>query len=100
MVDMTKSRKEVPRKQLLYDEARLETLVDEFGNAIEIKENVKTTAFIYEIRTAIEYWFGGQADRRTSRGIWNRCKAVDDGMWVVVGDEFKDAADVTEGGRP
>lgn len=100
MVDMTTSRTEVPKKQLLYDEARLADLVDQHGNAIEIKENVKTGAFIYEIRTAIEYWFGGDQDRRTSKGVWRNCKAIEDGHWVVVGDEFKYADDVTEGGRP
>lgn len=100
MVDMTTSRTEVPKKQLLYDEARLADLVDQHGNAIEIKENVKTDAFVYEIRTAIEYWFGGQNNHRMSDGIWYNCKAVEDGHWVVVGDEFKYADDVGGVGRP
>lgn len=99
MVDMTSERREVPKKQLLYDEAFLADIVDEHGNSVEIKQNIKTTAFIYEIRTAIEYWFGGQNSHRESDLVWHNCKAVDDGMWVVVGDEFKDARDV-EAGRP
>lgn len=99
MVDLS-NRKDVPQKQLLYDEARLETLVDEFGNAVEIKENVTTRAFIYEIRTAIEYWFGGQNSHRESDRVWKNCEAIDEGQWVVVGDEFKYADNVEMGGRP
>lgn len=97
MVDMT-DRTEVPRNRLLYDKEFLGNVVDDVGNAIEIKHEVKTSAHIYEIRTATEYWFGGQNDHRTSDAIWMACKAVDDGMWalnddneLVYGDEVMDA---------
>lgn len=90
-----KDRAEYGRKQVLYDEPLLSHLVEEHGNAIDIKEAIKTSAHTYEIRTAIEYWFGGQNNHRTSDAIWMRCKAVDDGHWTLVGDEFKYADEVS-----
>lgn len=81
------------RRELLYDKTLLADLADQFGNAIDIKEAVETPAFIYEIRTALEYWFGGQNNHRTNDGVWMRCKAVDDGMYRLVGDELKYAED-------
>lgn len=77
------------RRELLYDPNLLERLVDEHGNAIAIKDAVDTPAFVYEIRTAIEYWFGGQNNHRTNDAIWRRCKFVDDGHWTLVGNEFR-----------
>lgn len=96
MVNMTNAdRKQYGRRELLYDRELLGHLVDEHGNAIDIKEAVDTPAFTYEIRTAVEYWFGGQNNHRTSDAIWMRCKAVDDGQWQLVGDQLKYAEDVS-----
>ena len=83
------------RRELLYDSELLGHLVDRHGNAIDIKQAVDTPAFIYEIRTAIEYWFGGQNNHRTNDAIWMKCKAVDDGHFTVVGDQIKYAEDVS-----
>jgi hypothetical protein len=48
-----------------------------------IKEHVDTSAHVYEIRTAIEYWTGGQNDtHRYSDAVWNRCRAVENGKFV------------------
>ena len=94
MVDYTTNRTKVPKKELLYDEARLADLVDQYGNAVEIKENVETPAFVYEIRTATEYWFGGDNTHHTSDEVWGNCEAVDGGKWLVVGDEFKYPSEV------
>jgi hypothetical protein len=85
MVDMS-NREEIARNRLLYDKERLEELVDEHNHAINIKHEVKTTAPIYAIRTAIEYWFGGRNDHRTSDAVWQRCEAVDQGEWSLTPD--------------
>jgi hypothetical protein len=82
------------RRELLYDEELLGELVDDHGNAIEIKHEVRTPAHIYEIRTAVEYWFGGENNHRTSDRIWQTCHAVEAGQYVVVGDELKYAEQV------
>lgn len=94
MVRMNIDRDEYGRNELLYDSELLGHLMDKYGDPINIKEMVKTPAFVYEIRTAAEYWFGGQNDHRTNDAIWRRCEAVDDGQWQLVGDELKYAEDV------
>lgn len=87
---------EVDRAELLYDKARLENLLDRFGQESSIKDNVKTSAKLYEIRTALRYWFGGTADHRTSDRIWRRCKAVDDGTMALVDGELTYPDEVPE----
>jgi hypothetical protein len=94
---------DVPRNRILYDEARLQDLrrrhahgregyqsfdpdSHTLADAFTLKENVDTSATVYEIRTAIRYWGSGSADYRTSRRVWMNCKAVDDGMWVLDDD--------------
>jgi len=83
MVDMTAERPIVPKRRLLYDKDFLSDVQADVGNAIEMKAEIDTTATVYEIRTACEYWFGGQASHRTSDRVWGNCKAVDDGMWEL-----------------
>lgn len=80
MVRQTKEAA-VDRKRLLYDKDVLADVRDEYQKATEIKHHIDTTAFTYEIRTALRYWFGGKCDHRASNGIWNRCEAVDNGQW-------------------
>lgn len=89
-----KNRDEYGRNELLYDPNLLGELVDRHGNAIEVKQEVKTPAFIYEIRTAVEYWFGGSNNHRMSNAIWDRCEAVDEGNLTLVGDTIKYEEDV------
>lgn len=78
------NRERIDRNRLLFDPQTLERKMDEYGsNPLDIKLNVKTSAKQYEIRTAIRYWFGGQASHRTSDGVWGDCKAFDDGVWAL-----------------
>lgn len=73
------------RTEVLYDKEILEPLRDEYENATAIKANVETPAFIYEIRTALRYWFGGENNYRTNDRIWDRCKEIDNGSWSLDG---------------
>lgn len=73
-------KEEVPRRDVLYDKDTLRQLNDKYGPESEIKRNVRTSATMYEIRTALRYWFGGEQTHRTSSRIWNTCEAVDNGM--------------------
>ena len=82
------------RTELLYDKEVLGEMNEEHGRATEIKKHVKTPASIAEIRTALRYWFGGKNNHRASDDVWMKCKAVDDGKYVVVGNELKYAEDV------
>ena len=75
--------KSVPRDVLLYDEARLLDLRNEYGAETEIKLNVETSATLYEIRTAIRFWTDGQRSHRTSDRIWQLCKGVQQGMYEL-----------------
>lgn len=74
-----KKERSIDRDRLLYSTDVLEAARDDFGPATEIKHAVRTSAKIYEIRTALRYWFGGSNDHRTDDVVWNRCKAVNDG---------------------
>lgn len=92
---------DITKTELLYDEATLTdvlTQMDAFGDEPypqTIKRELDSEAFIYEIRTAIQYWTGdSNDDYRYSDRVWQRCKAVDDGNLMVVGDELKYEADV------
>lgn len=93
MVDYNRDRPEVERNRLLYDEELLGDITDDLGNAIEVKQEVKTSAHVWEIRAAQEYWFGGQLKpHRMAERVWHNCKAVDDGMWALTPDnELVDA---------
>jgi hypothetical protein len=83
---------EVHRNELLYDKEYLNDLrdrLDENGvppNPVNIKRHTDTDAFIYEIRTALRFWFGGRASHRTSDRVWNTCKAIGDGVWKLNDD--------------
>jgi hypothetical protein len=79
---------EIPRDILLYDPEVLEGVNEEFGPATEIKHNIRTSAKIYEIRTALRYWFGGSSDHRTSDVIWMYCESVEKGTLELVDDEL------------
>ena len=84
MVDYNRDRPEVPKNRLLYDEEFLGEVTDDLGNAIEIKQEVKTTAHVWEIRAAQEFWFGGQLkSHRMSTAVWRNCRAFDNGMWAL-----------------
>jgi hypothetical protein len=85
----TTKERAVPRVRLLYDKDTLEPLRDEYESPAAIKDHVETAAKVYEIRTALRYWFGGSADYRTSDRIWKRCRAVENGLWVVVNDQLR-----------
>lgn len=76
------------RQELLYDRERLRMVRDEYGPATEIKHAVDTPAFIYEIRTALRYWFGGNNNHRANDEVWARCEAVEEGRLHLDGDEL------------
>lgn len=63
---------EIDRIELLYDKTTLMAVHDRYGDASEIKKHVKTTAKIYEIRTALVYYKGEKATWRTNDCVWNR----------------------------
>lgn len=92
------TRTKLGRRELLYDKQRLAQLRDEHENANKIKEAVKTPAFVYEIRTALNYWFDGKNTWRCNDNIWDRCKAVDEGNLTLVGDTLKYEEDVDNTG--
>lgn len=79
----------VEKNRLLYDKetlADVRTGLEESGippKATEIKQAVKTTATVYEIRTALTYWFGGRMSHRESDRIWSNCEAFDNGEWTL-----------------
>ena len=84
---------EVHKNRLLYDADTLDDVRDRLRGqnippkATEIKHAVKTTATIYEIRTALEYWFGNRMTYRESERIWSNCEAFDNGEWALDGVE-------------
>lgn len=83
---------EVEKNRLLYDEDTLDDVRDALTEkgippkATEIKHAVKTTATIYEIRTALTYWFGGRMSHRESERIWKDCEEFDKGHWALDND--------------
>lgn len=81
-------RETIGRRELLYNDSLLESLADEHGNAIDIKEAVDTPAHVYEIRTALEYWLGGSNTHRESDAIWRRCEAIEEGTLELHGNTF------------
>lgn len=78
---------EANANRLLYDKEYLGDVRDRLEEdgvtpkATEIKRNVDTSATIYEIRTAITYWFGGRMSHRESDRIWTNCQAFDNDEW-------------------
>jgi hypothetical protein len=82
----------VEKNRLLYDKATLDDVrsrLSEEGippKATEIKHAVKTTATIYEIRTALTYWFGGRMSHRESERVWKNCEAFEKGDWALDGN--------------
>lgn len=80
---------ELPRDEVLYDRETVQRLAEKYASPAEIKHNVKTSATTYEIRTAVRYWCGGQASHRTSDRIWQKCRAVEEGKYVVENGELK-----------
>jgi len=71
----------IDRRELLYNETTLSAMLDEYGRESEIKRFVKTSATVYEIRSALKYWFGldDGEPRRISKRIVDACAAVDQG---------------------
>lgn len=79
-MNTTEAKQEtVSREELLYNEGRCLDLHDKYGDAHNIKKHVKTSAKIYEIRTALRYYLDGRATHRTSDAIWRRVRLVDRG---------------------
>lgn len=74
----------VSRSELLFNKQRLLDIHEKYGDATEIKKHVKTTAFIYEIRTALRFWKGGRATHRTNDALWTRLEAYENGHDEVV----------------
>lgn len=79
---------EIDRIELLYNEQRLADLEQQYGKATEIKRHVKTTAKVYEIRTALRYWNGERATHRTDDCTWYRLEAFDDGVTAAEADRL------------
>lgn len=84
---------DAPKNRLLYDEAYLDDVRERLTEkgvppkATEIKHAVKTTAAIYEIRTALTFWFGGRMSHRESDRIWSNCNAFKQGEWALDSDD-------------
>lgn len=68
----------IGRIDLLYDPQVLRNARDRYGPPTEIKANVDTTAKVYEIRTALRFWGGGQDGVRTNTCVWRRLKWHDE----------------------
>lgn len=81
----TSKQMEVDRNALLYDSERLAQVMDETdtNTPAALKHAVKTTATIYEIRTALAYWKGDGQSFRTSDRIWSNCEAFENGEWEL-----------------
>lgn len=63
----------VPREDLLYNQSFIRELFEEYGDASEIKRHVKTSAKVYEIRTAIYFWRESHDSCfRTSDAMWSK----------------------------
>lgn len=84
----------VHKNRLLYDKQTLadvkERLVrhDIPPKATEIKRAVKTTATVYEIRTAMAYYSGDALTYRESERVWSDCEAFDNDEWALDGTEI------------
>jgi len=84
----------VHKNRLLYDKETLDDVRDKLvrhditPKATEIKRAVKTTATVYEIRSALEYWFGNRKTYRESDRIWSNCEAFDNNEWALEGTEI------------
>lgn len=77
----------IHKNRLLYDTTVLERCADTYGPTTEIKLHVHTGATIYEIRTALRFWFGGDNDHRCSQQVWNNCQSFKDGQWTLNDDD-------------
>lgn len=61
-------------RETLFDPVALEEAQKRFGGESEIKlEADRCEPTVYEIRTALQFWFGGQ-DHRTSRAFAERLR--------------------------
>lgn len=79
----TDKEETIHENRVLYDRECLERLHEQHGNAFEIKSAVDTTAKVYEIRTALRCWFGGEMDYRTSDRIEGNVAAFKSGDWTL-----------------
>lgn len=81
------------KNRVLYDKEFLTDLCETYGNnAVSIKANVKTTAKVYEIRTAMACHFDNGIDpdgmtSRYSERIESNCEAFQRGEWELNGNE-------------
>lgn len=83
MVRLT-NRERIDRNKLLYDPQTLAQMRDRHGSTpLEVKMGVETNATVYEIRTAIRFWFGGSESHRTSERVWKHCEAFETGQWEL-----------------
>ena len=80
-------QEEISKNRLLYDTTVLERVADTYGPTTEIKLHVHTGATIYEIRTALRFWFDGDYDHRCSQRVWNNCESFKDGQWTLDADD-------------
>lgn len=93
-MEQKRNMMEVHKNRLLYDEKTLndvrERLVrhDIPPKATEIKRTVKTSATVYEIRTALSYYDGDAMTYRESERVWSDCEAFDNGEWALDGTEI------------
>lgn len=84
---------DAPKNRLLYDEAYLDDVRERLTEkgippkATEIKHAVKTSAAVYEIRTALTFWFGGRMSHRESDRILSDCQAFKKGEWALNQDD-------------
>lgn len=96
----TRHMMEVSKNRLLYDKQTLDDVRDRLvrhdvpPKATEVKAAVKTTATIYEIRTAIEFYNGSSLSHRESERVWSNLEAFENGEWELDGTEivYGDAA--------
>ena len=93
-MDDSKHMMEVHKNRLLYDEDTLTDVCDRLvrndipPKPTEIKRAVKTTATVYEIRTAMTFWGGGRMTFSESERVWSNCEAFDSGEWALDGTEI------------
>lgn len=72
---------EIDTTDLLFDRNVALEMREQYGPATEIKKHVKTSAKVYEIRTALRYYEDGHQSCRTCDATWYRVKSVhEDGL--------------------
>jgi hypothetical protein len=78
--------REIPKNRLLYDAVTLREMEAQYRRPFDIKQHVKTSATVIEIKTALRYWNGGHHNWQTSERVWNTCQEIDRGNWTLTED--------------